>query len=330
MTQQYQHYINHISLVVDKSASMRGRPVVDVFDKELEYLKKRSIELDQETRISIYLFDDNVECLTFDMDVMRFKSLQGYYNIGGNTALIDATIQSIEDNRKLPELYGDHAFLTYVLTDGQENRSKKSQYNLNTLFKSLPDNWTTACLVPDQQGVRDAERFGFYGGSISVWDTKSAKGLADLGTHISRTTDTWMNMRSRGIRGTTGLFTFDTSNVPKAALKEVHPSLYEIYPVRQEDNIKHYVESWTGEKYRLGSTYHQPVKAIKIQDYKNILLQDVRNGKVYEGNNLRQLLGLPAQTAEVNPGSHTDWRIFVQSTSANRKLFPETFILVRK
>jgi hypothetical protein len=330
MTQQYQHYINHISLVVDKSGSMQGQPVVKVFDREIEYLKRRSVELDQETRISIYLFDDTVECLTFDMDVMRFKSLEGYYRLGGSTALIDAVLRAAEDNKKLPELYGDHAFLQYVITDGQENASKRRPDALQTLLKGLPDNWTTACLVPNATGANYAERFGFNGGSISIWDTNAAGAFDKVGAQFSKTIDNYMAMRSTGVRGTKGLFTLDTKNVSKSALREVPSVYYDIYPVRQESAIKDYVESWTGEKYRVGSTYHQPVKPIKIQDYKNILLQDVRNGKVYEGDNLRQLLGLPAQTAEVNPGSHKDWRIFVQSTSSNRKLFPETFILVRK
>lgn len=53
-----QHYINHIALVVDKSGSMGPLKdaVVKVFDREIENLKKRSIELNQETRISVYLF----------------------------------------------------------------------------------------------------------------------------------------------------------------------------------------------------------------------------------------------------------------------------------
>ena len=98
-----QHYINHISLVVDASGSMSGQPVVKVFDKELEYLKQRSIELDQETRISIYLFSSDVKCLTFDMDVMRFKSLAEFWHPAGQTKLLDAVGLSIQDNKKLPE-----------------------------------------------------------------------------------------------------------------------------------------------------------------------------------------------------------------------------------
>lgn len=325
-----QHYINHISLIVDKSASMQGQPVVKVFDRELEYLKQRSIELDQETRISIYLFDDKIECLTFDMDVMRFKSLQGYYKIGGNTALIDAVLKSTEDNRKLPELYGDHAFLQYVITDGQENQSKHRASDLSTLLKTSPDNWTTACLVPDKSGASYAEKYGFNGGSISIWDTHAANAFENVGKQFSKTTDAFMAMRSKGIRGTKSLFTIDSSGLTPAALREMDARLYDVYPVNRDAPIKDYIEAISGEKYRLGSAYYQPVKPVLIQDYKNILVQDAKNGRVYEGSNIRQLLGLPASSADVNPGSHKDWRIFVQSTSTNRKLFENTFILVRR
>lgn len=330
--EQYQHFINHISLVVDKSGSMSGQPVVQVFDRELEYLKKRSVELNQETRISIYLFDDRIECLTFDMDVMRFKSLQGYYQLGGQTALIDAVLKSTEDNKKLPELYGDHAFLQYVITDGGENHSKNRPDKLQNLLKNLPDNWTTACLVPNQGGALAAERYGFNGGSISIWDTNASQAFEKVGKQFSTTIDTYMNARAKGIRGTKSLFTLDsgTIDLKRGKLTELPPYAYDVFRVNNDQDIKSFVESWTREKYRLGSTYFQPAKTITIQDHKDILVQDIKNGRVYEGDNLRQLLGLPDATAEVNPGQHKNWRIFVQSTSVNRKLFKDTYVVVRK
>lgn len=328
-----QHLINHISLVVDKSASMRSHSakVVEVFDRELNNLKQRSVDAHQETRISIYLFDDYIEVLTFDMDVMRFTSLKDYYKIGGNTALIDATLQAIEDNRKLPELYGDHAFLLYVITDGQENASKKNTRNAiaNTLT-NLPDNWTTGILVPDNQGVKYAQEFGFNAGSIATWDIGAS--FENVGQNFNSVTTSYMDMRSKGIRSTKGLFTLDSSklDVVRGNLQELPPYSYEVYPVRNKAAIKSYIESWTKQPYRLGSAYYEPAATVDIQDYKKILVQDVRNGRVYEGSNIRQLLGIPASTAKVNPGQHKDWRIFVQSTSVNRNLLPDTFVLVRK
>lgn len=325
-----QNYINHISLIVDASGSMAGQPVVKVFDRELEYLKQRSIELNQETRISIYLFNNRIECLTFDMDVMRFKSLDGYYHPGAQTALIDAVIQSTVDHQTLPQKYGDHAFLQYVITDGMENYSINNSQKLSAILDKLPDHWTTACLVPSAAGKFEAKKFGFAENSISIWDTTAYQAFEKVGTQFTKVVDNYMTMRSRGIRGTKSLFTLDSTHISKASLREVPPTEYEIFPVRKEAPIREYVESWTGRKYRLGSAYYQPVKTVQIQDHKNILVQEIKNGKVYEGENLRQLLGLPDETAEVNPGSHKDWRILVQSTSVNRKLFPNTFVLVRK
>src|SRR6266576_6473786 len=124
---QLQHLINHITFVIDRSGSMDGllKSVESVFDNEVQHLKERSQELNQETRVSIYTFDDTVECLVFDMDVMRLPSLKGTLIAGGQTALLDSSYQAMTDMKQLPEIYGDHAFLMYVLTDGYENHSKK-------------------------------------------------------------------------------------------------------------------------------------------------------------------------------------------------------------
>lgn len=331
-----QHFINHISIVVDRSASMshHRQAVVSVFDRELEHLKKRSIELNQETRISIYLFDDVVNCLTFDMDVMRFNSLAGHYNIGGNTALLDAVGKSIEDNRKLPELYGDHAFLQYVITDGQENRSKF--YNVNSIkswLDGLPDNWTNAVLVPDKRGIEYAEKYGFSRGSIGVWDTTSVDALAKAGSQFTQAVDNYMTSRALGIRGTKSFFTLDTTTLTKEEpkkLKEIPPTSFKIFSVTKDAPIREYINSVTGTPYKIGSGYYQATKNVVIQDYKNILVQNVTSGKVYSGASLRTLLGLPSDTVEVAPGNHKEWNIFIQSTSVNRKLFGGTLVLVQQ
>ena len=325
-----QNLINHISLTVDKSGSMRGQPVVEVFDNELNNLKRRSVELNQETRISIYLFDDKIECLAYDMDVMRFKSLKGHYALGGQTALIDAVLVSIKDQMHLPQLYGDHAFLQYVLTDGEENASHAHPSRLKDTLVGLPPNWTTACLVPNSRGEFEAKKFGFNKDSIAIWDTNSRTGLESAGKQFSSAMDNYMSMRASGMRSTKGFFTLDTSAVRKSALKELRDNAFEIFPVRKEQPIKDFIESWTREPYRLGSAYYEPTKKVKIQNYKTVLLQDKKSCRVYEGDNLRDVLGLPDATVEVDPGKHKDWRIFVQSTSVNRKLFPDTFVLVRK
>jgi Mg-chelatase subunit ChlD len=68
-----QNYINHVVLVLDESASMTNhkRDLVRVADGQIEYLARRSQELDQETRVSVYVFSNEVKCLIYDKDVLR-------------------------------------------------------------------------------------------------------------------------------------------------------------------------------------------------------------------------------------------------------------------
>lgn len=89
-----QNYINHVALVLDASSSMRrlSHKVVEVADQQIAYLARRSQELDQETRVTVYVFADQVECVIYDKDVLRMPSLKQMYRVGGMTALLAATL----------------------------------------------------------------------------------------------------------------------------------------------------------------------------------------------------------------------------------------------
>ncbi|MEU3878202.1 hypothetical protein AB0E87_30690, partial [Streptomyces sp. NPDC029704] len=85
-----QNYINHVALVLDASSSMShlSQKVVEVADQQIAYLARRSQELDQETRVTVYVFADKVECVIYDKDVLRMPSLKQLYRVGGMTALL--------------------------------------------------------------------------------------------------------------------------------------------------------------------------------------------------------------------------------------------------
>src|SRR3990172_1219055 len=137
-----QNLITHVALVLDGSGSMRPQQenLITVVDGQIAWLAKRSEELDQDTRVTVYVFDDTVRCVIFDKDVLRLPSIKELYRLGGMTALRDATIRSQEDLAKTYQEYGDHAFLTFVLTDGAENASKSSAAQLQQLLKGQPEN----------------------------------------------------------------------------------------------------------------------------------------------------------------------------------------------
>lgn len=333
-----QGYINHIGLVLDASSSMTGytKETIAVADGQVKYLAQRSQEMDQETRMSVYTFNTEVRNVYYDKDVLRLPSLSQAYRPNGMTALVSATLKAITDLEQTATLYGDHAFLLYVLTDGQENASPRSQFSLlQDKLKRLPDNWTVAVLVPDQQSVYEAKKFGFAPDNIAIWDTTSSKGVVEVGEKIRQATDNYMYARSQGIRSTRGIFTLDTQNLTpqtiKSTLKPLDKNEYATYPVHVQTPIKEFVETNTMKPYSIGSAFYELTKPEDVQASKQIVIRDKKNwGGVYSGPQARQLLGLPDYQVRVHPSQHPDFEIFVQSTSVNRKLVPGSTLLVLK
>jgi hypothetical protein len=335
-----ENYINHVVMVLDASWSMDGRQreLIKVADGQIEYLARRSKELDQETRVSVYDFADNVNCLIYDKDVLRLPSISTLYKLHGNTALLDATDKAISDLSQTATLYGDHAFLVWVLTDGQENRSRfTTASKLAAKLGSLPDNWTVGVLVPDQRSVFEVKSFGFSKDNIAVWDAVNPAGIVEVGETIRKATDNFMVGRSKGVRGTRSIFSTGADTVNA---KTVHQNLvpypshkYMILPVSPYVNgglqIRDHVEQ-AGHKYNLGQVYYQLTKTETIQPTKNVLVLEKSTGKVYAGPNARKLVGLPDSEIRVKPQDNPLYDIFVQSTAVNRKVLPGTSVIILK
>lgn len=329
-----QNYINHVALVLDASGSMNHNAtnVVNVADNQIAYLAQRSKELDQETRVTIYTFEgNNVTCLIYDKDVLRLPSIKGLYKIGGMTNLIDATLKSLDDLEKTAQLYGDHAFLAYVLTDGAENMSRHKPADLVRRLKGLPENWTVACFVPNQTGVFEAKGFGFPADNIAVWDTTSAKGVESVGATIRTATDNFMRARATGVRSSRNLFNLTVDKLTSTQVKKLDaltPGQFRMLPVDVDGRIDEFVERKLRRPYKLGEGFYQPTKPVTVQAAKEVAIFDKKAYTVYTGKNARTLLGLPTHDVKVNPTAHPNYTIFIQSTSVNRKLFAGTNLLV--
>lgn len=331
-----QSYINHVAIVLDASTSMRGieRAAAQVTDLHIQHLAARSQEVDQETRATVYQFGPKTECIFYDKDVLRLPKIADTYKANGpSTALIDATLKAVDDLSKTATLYGDHAFLVYVITDGQENSSTNHAGTLQRRMEDLPDNWTLAVFVPNQHGVFEAKKFGFAPGNIQVWDT-SPQGMQEVGRIIQTSTDAYMQARSQGIRSTRGLFQLDTQNLSKQAVDQtlttVPTSWYTSFMVTEAAEIRDAVERRTLQPYQKGNAFYQLTKSETIQANKAILIRDHRTGILYSGAQARTLLGLPNHDIKVFAAEHPDYDIFVQSTSYNRKLVPGTTVIVLK
>ena len=132
------------------------------------------------------------------MDVMRLPSLANHYNPNGSTALIDGMLTAISDLELTPQLYADHAFLVYGITDGFENCSIRPSQHLRDKICSLKDNWTVAVLVPDQIGVFESKKLGIPKDNYSTWNSNDSRGITDVGSRVRKSNNAFFEARSSG------------------------------------------------------------------------------------------------------------------------------------
>ena len=103
--------------------------------------------------------------------------------------------------------------------------------------------------------------------------------------------------------------------------------------VKKRLPIRDFVESH-GHKYVTGKAFYQHTKSETISVKKKILLQEKLSGQLFEGNAVREMLGLNKETPDwnIHPSNFDRriaefYRVFVQSTSVNRALVSNSLLL---
>ena len=321
---------NHVSILLDVSFSMRTilPQVVKVFNAQIAGLRASSLAHEQETRVSVYKFSSAVDNLIFDVDVARpmlLEELKPEYN----TRLLDALDRCLNDMQLLPQVYGDHAFMVYLLTDGEENESRITNAAAMTRrLGSLPENYTIAAFAPDERARDLLIKYGIPEGNVELWQPDK-KGLLDVERKFGVTMENFYTSRASGIRGSSCVFSSLKVKDVKAVAKEVRGYKMLQYKGGVDGMaIKDYVITKLG-RYVIGSTYYELVKPEKIQPSKAIAVQNIKSGKVYVGTEARSLLGLPDdKEVRVKPVDNDKWTVFVQSKSVNRKIVNGQRLLV--
>lgn len=330
------NYINHVALVIDDSPSMAGLvyKTREVVNAQIKAFQTTSRLKNQETRISVYIFGGECRCVAFDAYPDSIPDARNFVHAGiSATAMIDATYKAISDLQDIPTKVGDHSFLIYVVTDGEDNCSKKNASDIRFKLESLNDDWTVAALVPNVKAKHYCVTYGLPVGNIEIWDTTTVQGMETVGSTICDSYTAYTSARSVGLKSTKTLFSFPEikkADVQKK-LEEVDPGTYETLLVRQYDDgkaIKDFVEAWTKKPYRVGSAYYQVTKPEKIQAGKNVAVVEKSTGKMFSGLKARSLLGLPSAEVKVAPADFARFDLFVQSTSTNRKLVSDTHVIV--
>lgn len=117
-----------------------------------------------------------------------------------------------------------------------------------------------------------------------------------------------------------------------AELEPVMPGRFQVMTVDENCDIKGFVTK-NGIEFKKGRGFYELSKVETVQQYKEIIMQDRETGEMFVGSQVREKLGLQPQTEKggVNEKLYAkdakEFRIFVQSTSVNRKLIGGTTFL---
>jgi hypothetical protein len=113
-------------------------------------------------------------------------------------------------------------------------------------------------------------------------------------------------------------------------LQAVAPGRFQVLQVYNDAVIKNFVED-AGALFKTGRGFYEFTKREEIQAYKEVVLQDRNSGDMFTGEKARELMGVGAGMANLSPKEVSNinqkYRIFVQSTSFNRKLKGGTLFL---
>ncbi len=258
------------------------------------------------------------------------------YQTNGNTPLFDAVGYAVGAARATKNSDAKHVtHVLVVITDGEENDSTEfTGSQIATLMQTLQatDHWTFVYLLPPGAKNRFCRQFSVPEGNVQEWNQTEA-GVAQAASQVSQGITQYMANRATGTKATKTFFTTDLSNVKpsdvKASLNDVK-NLVHVWTIPAECAVKEFCEKESGAPYKAGNAFYQLTKSEKIHSYKKIFVMNKGSRAVYGGDNARQVLGLPAGEVNVKPGNHSNFDIFVQSTSVNRKLVRGTKLIYVK
>lgn len=117
------------------------------------------------------------------------------------------------------------------------------------------------------------------------------------------------------------------SSFKSASLDAVPPGRFQVLEVDEDQDIKTFVTD-NCLAFKVGRGFYEFTKSEKIQHHKEVVLMDRKTGDMFTGKKARKLVGLPEdEDVKLRPTALDEYRVFVQSTSSNRKLVGNTGFL---
>lgn len=275
-------------------------------------------------------------------NVQGLQPISQYIADGSSTPLFDS-VGKLIDEFSTQDVYSSfdrnftNSYLIVATTDGENNRHEKWSANkLADAIKRLQatDRWSFVFRVP--YGYKDnlVRVLGVHPGNVLEWE-QSEQGI-ERSLHQTRASyDTYYSGAWAGSSSTQSFFV-DPNTIPtndlKVNLVDISHKVTKlsVWPGDAGRQIREFVETTNKIAYILGNAYYELTKTETLQPQKDIIVYDTKTGHMYQGHSAaRELLGLPSTgNAKIIPSGTGHKKIFVQSTSVNRKLVGDTLLLI--
>jgi hypothetical protein len=100
------------------------------------------------------------------------------------------------------------------------------------------------------------------------------------------------------------------------------PSKFQVFNVDETSAIQSFC-SKMGIRFRKGRGFYEFIKTETIQPQKEIVLMEKSTGNLYEGEIARIMAGIPKTKCRLKPADIEKYKVFIQTTSNNRKLIKD-------
>lgn len=228
------------------------------------------------------------------------------------------------DSSELP------TYLVMAITDGEDNASKK--YPIKALSERMlkliaTDRWTFVFRVPAGHYKKRLVGWGIPEGNILEWEL-TERGVREATTITASAFDAFYTSKKSGLRSTKTFYASADTKPVRDILSDVTKHV-NIKVVDGVHTVSSFSERVLKRPLKKGTIFYQLVKRESaVQDYKHIFIRDKRTGLVYGGREARDIIGIPSVgTHPVAPGDHSKYDIFIQSTSATRRLPEKSLVL---
>ena len=328
---------SHIAFCIDESGSVANiiKPLVEAYNQTVTDIRSAVLDEGQEASMTAMAFGDRVlkhRILYVGQQVQTVKPLSSNdFNPSGLTPLFDSVYRAILKLEELDDGKPDTSFVISVITDGHENSSKDPGVPTTVRLiekKTETDRWTFTFLVPNGQEDSFSRNFNIPRGNVQGWDTKTERGTKEAFIVSSQAYKGFFKGKSAAGIGKKMSSRSFYSDVSEVTVRSARTSLSEI--TKQVEFIVPHMDCQIrdaiighGKEWIKGAAFYQLIKTEKkVQDYKLVALRVKTSGKVYCGQDARDILGIgqAVGTVRLVPGDHGKFDVFIQSTSTNRKI----------